>query len=116
MLRATQFYDLLLTGAQKLAKWPVIPVPLGFRVQPIDPDEVAARLVELALGQALGRVPDMGGPQVSSFAELVRAYLEAKHRRRRVVHAWMPATGRIRAGAAPGPCARDTWTYGLPHV
>ena len=103
MLRATHFYDLLLTGAQKLAKWPVIPVPLGFRVQPIDPDEVAARLVELALGQALGRVPDMGGPQVSSFAELVRAYLEAKHRRRRVVHAWMPATGRIRAGAAPGP-------------
>src|SRR5918992_525637 len=27
MLRATQFYDLILTGARKLAKLPVIPVP-----------------------------------------------------------------------------------------
>lgn len=49
ILRATQFYDLILTGAEQAAKLPV-PVPAGFRVQPIDPDEVAARLVQLALG------------------------------------------------------------------
>ena len=50
-LRATQFHDLMLTVAQQIAKLPVVPVPAGFRFQPIDADEVAARLVELTLGE-----------------------------------------------------------------
>src|SRR5918997_2246993 len=62
-LRATQFHDLILTVAQRMAKLPVIPVPAGFRFQPIDAGEVAARLVELTLGKPAGLVPDMGGPQ-----------------------------------------------------
>src|SRR5918994_7612300 len=41
-LRATQFHDLILTVAQQMAKLPVIPVPAGFRFQPIDAGEVAA--------------------------------------------------------------------------
>jgi uncharacterized protein YbjT (DUF2867 family) len=115
VLRATQFYDLILTGTQALAKLPVIPVPAGFRVQPIDADDVAARLVELALGKAAGRVPDMGGPQMLSFAELIQAYLGARHRRRPVVPVWMPAIGQIRAGGLlvadreAGPQGRRTW-------
>src|SRR5215203_2519902 len=60
-LRATQFHDLMLMVAQALAKLPVVPVPAGFRVQPVDADEVAARLVELTLGEPAGLVPDMGG-------------------------------------------------------
>jgi len=43
-LRATQFHDLLFMVARQMAKLPVIPVPAGFRFQPIDADEVAARL------------------------------------------------------------------------
>lgn len=54
---------LLLRNSRKLSKFPVIaPVPVGFTVQPVDPDEVAARLVEVALGGPLGRAPDMAGP------------------------------------------------------
>jgi uncharacterized protein YbjT (DUF2867 family) len=60
MLRATQFHDLLLMVARQLAKLPVVPVPAGFRFQPVDADEVAARLVELTLGPPAGLVPDMG--------------------------------------------------------
>src|SRR5215203_3055918 len=60
-LRATQFHDLMLMVAQALAKLPVVPVPAGFRVQPVDADEVAARLVELTLGEPAGLVPDRGG-------------------------------------------------------
>jgi hypothetical protein len=63
MLRVTQFYDYVLTGLRRLARLPVVPVPAGFLVQPIDPEEVAARLVELTLGDPAGRVPDLGGPQ-----------------------------------------------------
>ena len=55
ILRATQFYDYVLAGLQRMARLPVVPVPAGFLVQPIDPDEVAARLVELTLGGNLRR-------------------------------------------------------------
>src|SRR5215210_4634007 len=50
-LRATQFHDLILTVAQQMAKLPLISAPAGFRFQPVDADEVAARLTELAFGK-----------------------------------------------------------------
>ena len=58
ILRVTQFYDYCLTNAQKLSRFPVVPVPAGFTVQPVDPRDVAGRLVELALGEQIpGRYP-----------------------------------------------------------
>ena len=101
-LRATQFHDLILTVAQTLAKLPVAPVPAGFRVQPVEADEVASRLVELALGEPAGLVPEMGGPRVYGAAELLGGYLRAAKRRRRpIVPLWLPgeAARVFRAGA-----------------
>ena len=100
-LRATQFHDLILAVAQQMAKLPVIPLPAGFRVQPVDADEVAARLVELTLGEPACRVPDMGGPRVYDAAELLRGYLKATRRRRPIVPVWLPgkAARVFRAGA-----------------
>jgi uncharacterized protein YbjT (DUF2867 family) len=113
-LRATQFHDLILTVAQQMAKLPVAPIPAGFQVQPIDADEVAARLVELTLGEPAGRVPDMGGPRVYGAAELLRGYLQASHRRRLIVPLWLPgkAARVFRAGANLAPeqaVGRRTW-------
>src|SRR5438309_10781335 len=71
-LRATQFYDLLLTVAQQMTKLPIIPVPAGSRFQPVDAGEVAARLVELTLDRPSGLVPDFGGPRVYDAADLIR--------------------------------------------
>src|SRR5213080_3095188 len=79
-LRATQFHDLILMTARQMAKLPVIPVPAGFRFQPVDAGEVAQRLVELALGTPAGLVPDLAGPRVYEMAELLRGYLRASHR------------------------------------
>jgi uncharacterized protein YbjT (DUF2867 family) len=98
-LRATQFYDLILSGAQKAARLPVVPAPAGFRVQPVDPGEVAARLVQLALGEPSGRVPDLGGPDVVTATGLIRAYLQAIGRKRLVAELWIPGTRAIRTGA-----------------
>jgi uncharacterized protein YbjT (DUF2867 family) len=78
---------------------PVVPAPAGFEVQPIHPDDVAARLVELALGDPAGRAPDLGGPEKYSFADLLRVYLRARGRRRPVAPVWMPGLGKIRDGA-----------------
>jgi uncharacterized protein YbjT (DUF2867 family) len=106
-LRATQFYDLLLGGVQKLGRLPVVPVPAGFPTQPVDAGEVAARLAELTLGEPAGRVPDMAGPQVLGFADLVRGYLRASGRRRSVVSLWVPGIRGISRGALiPEPSAQ----------
>jgi uncharacterized protein YbjT (DUF2867 family) len=114
-LRATQFYDLILKGAPTLAKLPVVPVPARFVIQPVDSGDVAARLAGLALGAPAGRVRDMGGPQVLSFADLLRAYLRVSRRRRPVVSVWMPGIRAVRAGALlvpPEEAAAPGYTAG----
>jgi uncharacterized protein YbjT (DUF2867 family) len=113
-LRATQFHDLLLLTARQMARLPVIPVPTGFRFQPIDADEVAARLAELALGTPAGLVPDMAGPRVYAMAELLRGYLRARRKRRPIVPIRVPgkAARALRAGANLAPdraVGRRTW-------
>jgi uncharacterized protein YbjT (DUF2867 family) len=104
ILRATQFYDYILKYVRRLAWPPVALVPAGFRVQPIDQDDVAARLVELALGEPAGRVPDVAGPLMTNWVDLLRDYLRASHRRRWVVPVRIPGTREVRAGVLlPGP-------------
>ncbi|MFE2430098.1 SDR family oxidoreductase [Streptomyces sp. NPDC059373] len=100
VLRATQFHDLVLAGAQQLARLPVVPVPSGVLVQPVEVGEVADRLAELALGEPAGRAPDFGGPKVWSGADLVRAVLRASGRRRPVLPLPLPgkAMRALRAG------------------
>ncbi|MGH8893442.1 MAG: SDR family oxidoreductase [Actinomycetes bacterium] len=113
-LRATPFHDLVLTTVQGMAKMPVIPVPSGFRFQPVDAAEVATRLVELSAGPPAGLVPAMGGPRVYEMKELLRGYLRATGRHRLTVPARMPgkAARAFRAGANLAPeqaIGRRTW-------
>jgi uncharacterized protein YbjT (DUF2867 family) len=117
ILRATQFYDLILSGTKRLARLPIVPVPARFDVQPVHTDEVAARLAALAAEEPAGRVPDIAGPERLSFADIARAYLRAIGRHRPVVEVWLPGTRKIREGAlvpdrhnAPGLITgRRTW-------
>jgi len=104
-LRATQFHDLTLMVAEQMARLPVIPVPARVRFQPVDTGEVAARLVELALGAPAGLVPDIAGPQVHTMAGLLREYLRARGKRRLLVPVWLPgkAARAVRAGANLAP-------------
>lgn len=113
MVRSTQFHDLILTTMQQMTKLPVIPVP-AVRFQPIDADEVAARLVELALGPPAGLVPEMGGPRVWALEELVRSYLNARGKRRPLLRVRQPgeAARAFREGAnlaANQAVGRRTW-------
>lgn len=113
-LRATQFHDLVLTTVRAMARLPVVPVPSGWRFQPIDTTEVAARLVELATGTPAGLVPDVGGPRAYTIADLVRGYLRARAMRRPILPLWLPggAARAFRAGANLAPdraVGRTTW-------
>ncbi|GAA1784831.1 MULTISPECIES: SDR family oxidoreductase [Streptomonospora] len=100
ILRAAQFHDLTLSAVRAMAKLPVVPSPGGLRFQPVDPREVAERLVELAGGEPAGRVPDLAGPRVYAMDELIRGYLSARGGRRPLVRIRIPGkAGRAyRAG------------------
>jgi uncharacterized protein YbjT (DUF2867 family) len=120
-LRASQFHDLVLRVASGMAKLPVIPVPSGFRFQPVDSGEVADRMVELALGAPAGLVPDMAGPRIHPLADLVRSYLEAVGKRRLLVPLPLPgrAARAVRDGAVLAPdraVGRRTWEEFLAAV
>jgi uncharacterized protein YbjT (DUF2867 family) len=101
ILRATQFHEFVLRQIRFLELGPVALVPKGFLLQPIDTREVADRLVELALSEPAGRVPDVGGPEISTFASLARSYQKAAGRHRKLVEVRIPGkTARaVRQGA-----------------
>jgi uncharacterized protein YbjT (DUF2867 family) len=104
IFRVTQFYNYCYEGAAKLARLPLItPVPAGFRIKPVDSRDVAARLVDLALGQPAGRAPDMSGPEESSWTELFRSYLDATGRRKLVVPVPFPGAKAARNGVLLPP-------------
>jgi uncharacterized protein YbjT (DUF2867 family) len=113
-LRATQFHQLNLKVVQAMARLPIVPVPSGWRFQPIDAAEVADQLVELAVGTPAGPVPEIGGPQIYEMRHLVRSYLEMTGRSRPIVA--MPTMGgaarAFREGANLTPdraVGRRTW-------
>jgi len=113
-LRATQFHELFLLTAQFMAKLPVLPVPARFRFQPVAAEEVAARIVELALGAPACLVPDIDGPKVYGMDEILCKYLRTAGKRRPLIPVWIPgkAARAIRAGANLTPervVGRQTW-------
>ncbi len=102
ILRATQFYGLVLMALRLLDRLPVVmPIPKEFRLQPMDAGEAADRLVELVISPPAGRVPDVGGPEVLASEELARAYLETAGRNKRLVGVPLPgkAARAFREGA-----------------
>jgi uncharacterized protein YbjT (DUF2867 family) len=114
-LRATQFHDgFILLMVRGMSKLPIIPLPAGFRFQPVDAGEVADNLVQLALGAPAGQVPDIAGPKIYDAEYLFRSYLEVLGKRRPILRLPMPgaAAAAIRAGANLAPdrsIGRRTW-------
>src|SRR4029077_2744190 len=95
-------------------KMPIVPVPADTRFQPVDADEVADMLSELALDAPAGQVPDIAGPKIYDSESLLRSYLVAIGKHRLIVRIRMPgaAAAAIRAGANLAPdraVGRRTW-------
>jgi len=114
ILRAPQFFTLVDELMRNLLRFPVGLYPAGFKFQPIDPGEVAERIAEAVEAGAGGRLPDIAGPEVCTSAELARAWLKGRGKRRLLLP--LPLFGRIAGGYRAGHnCApesrygRTTW-------
>jgi uncharacterized protein YbjT (DUF2867 family) len=93
ILRATQFHEFVFRFVRLLSRGPIALAPKGFLLQPIDIGEVADRLAELALSGAASRVPDVGGPEVKTFADFARTYLGAACIKKKVLE--VPVPGKM---------------------
>jgi uncharacterized protein YbjT (DUF2867 family) len=107
LLRITQFHDFVDELLDTARRGPVLPVPMGWRVQPVDVGEAAAHTVEVALGEPSGDVVEYGGPQEESAADLARTWAAAREPGTRVVATPLPGklSAAFRDGAgvpAPG--------------
>jgi len=106
ILRAPQFHTLVDDVMRNLLRFPVGLYPAGFKFQPIDPAEVAERMVTAVEAGPGGRLPDIAGPQVRGAGELARAWLKARGKRRLLLP--LPLFGKVAAGYRAGHnCAPD---------
>jgi uncharacterized protein YbjT (DUF2867 family) len=114
LLRVTQFHEFVDFLLDTARRGPVLPVPMGWRAQPVDTGEVAAHLVEVVAAAPTGGVVEFGGPEELTAAELARAWAAVRAPGAHVVAT--PVPGRLstafRDGAAlPSGGARGTRTY-----
>ena len=109
IFRATQFHSLGWEFGRRLDASPLMMIPGGVSSQLVDNGEVADRMVELFEARPPGRAPDMGGPEILPFKEIMRKYLRGVSKRRAVVSVPIPgkAMGGLRAGYNLAPDHAD---------
>jgi uncharacterized protein YbjT (DUF2867 family) len=114
-LRATQFHQLIDGFLRLFSRVPlVLPVPKSFKFQPIETGEVAERMVADAAKGPVGRLPDVGGPEVLTFGEIAKAWQESRGKKRPMVN--VPLMGKVAKGFKEGynctPHAEGKITWG----
>jgi uncharacterized protein YbjT (DUF2867 family) len=95
ILRAAQLHGFIHRAAGPLARSPLVPVPRGMRLEPVDAEEVSRVLVDLALGEPSGSVPDLAGPEVLDVDQVLTPLLAIRGSHRPRWHLRIPgAIGR----------------------
>lgn len=93
IVRSTQFHDLLGTVLAAAGRWHVLPVASA-RFQPVDVEEVAEEVAEVALGQPRhGRVT-VAGPEVHDLGSLAQIW-QSVTGARATVELPVPLPGRL---------------------
>lgn len=122
VVRATPFFYLVERMLDGLHRWPVWPLP-GTAFQPVDTRDVAGHLVQCLGGDDRGLLPEIGGPEITSYAAMARAHLHARGKKRAVLSLPLPARLARQGGlvVAQGVRGVRTWarwleeqTAGLP--
>jgi uncharacterized protein YbjT (DUF2867 family) len=111
ILRATQFHNLIeWRFLEPAGRRPLFLMPTDFKFQPIDPSEVAARLVEAVASGPGGRLPDIGGPEVLTLGRMAQIWMDARGARRPIIH--LPLPGRLAAAFRHGRNTCPSARYG----
>ncbi len=117
LLRATQFHYLVDLFFQAATKLPLVMLlPTDLQCQSIAESEVASRLCEIVAAGPLGRLADLGGPEVLTAGEMIDSWLKLRGLHRRVLPLHVP--GKVAQGFRRGfnTCpdqpvhGRITWT------
>lgn len=90
IVRATQFHEFMVELLRMLTRGPVTLAPTGASVQPVAAQAVAERLAQIALGEPVGRAPDIGGPQALTFADMARTWQAQQNLRKTVLSVPLP--------------------------
>jgi uncharacterized protein YbjT (DUF2867 family) len=124
ILRATQFNTLpdIFLSPLKRGFWsPVLLLHPESQFQLIDAGEVADYLLPHITEKAVGRIPDVGGPEVLRLRQIAKMWLEAQGLRRPLL--FLPAPLAFREGFRKGyntipenPYGRITWADYLRRV
>ena len=115
LLRVTQFHDFVDSMLDTARRGPVLPVPMGWRVQPVDVGDVAEHLADVVGRPPANGVVEFGGPEEVAAADLARAWAAARAPGAHVVATPVPGKlgAAFRDGAAvPSGGERGTRTYG----
>jgi uncharacterized protein YbjT (DUF2867 family) len=109
ILRAAQFHEF---GAQLLERARVGPVVAAPRMlsAPVAAGEVATALIDLAEGEPLGGIVDIGGPEPLDVPTMIRRLLAVRGPRLQVVPVPLPGLGRPARTGALVP--EDPWRAG----
>ena len=104
---ATQFHDfaeMVVSWTEQDGRAQIAPL----LVQPIDPDDVAAVLAEVAVGDPQNRYVDVAGPEPQDLVDMARRTLAVRGREVTLVPTWSSIFGVTMAGNAllPGKNAR----------
>src|SRR2546427_273253 len=86
-----------------------VALPSGWQFQPVEPREVARRVVNIVLDKPAGMLPDFGGPQVRDFRSIAESWLAARKERRRLMNLWLPfkASRQVAEGRLTCPEHKD---------
>lgn len=110
ILRATQFHTLMEIFLEYMSKLPrLATVPFAWQFQPVDPIEVAARLVQVVTADPAGMLPNFGGPEVRDFKSLAVSWLRIRKPDKRLVNLPLPFdfSRQLAAGRLLCPENRD---------
>jgi uncharacterized protein YbjT (DUF2867 family) len=87
--RAVQFYPFVDVILRAFVHWPVA-LATDFQLQPMDIREAAGRMVESLAAGAVGKLPDIGGPEVRALGSLAKSWREVRGRHQPPVHLSLP--------------------------
>ena len=94
ILRATQFHSLVHQLIAAAMRFPLITfLPTDFQAQPVDSREVANQIVEHLQAGDTGRLPEFGGPEISTLRYFSDQWMELKQKSKSIFR--LPFPGEV---------------------